>query len=144
MVTFRALDSKAGGKGFGLLAMGPTSDLSLPLSVSSLMGVQTPNCTATIGQPMASYRNHRREKEMPWGPHLIGQSFKTMALSCTSWWGEQMLHSSFLWLVSQSMIVYYYIMTLYHTWLNSDLSNKLFLRNPKSKLKQWPFQHIKF
>ena len=43
---------KAGGKGFGFLAMEPTSALALPLLVFSFMGVQIHDCMAPIGQPI--------------------------------------------------------------------------------------------
>ena len=44
MAKFRTVSGEAGGKDFGLLAMEPTFDLVLPLSVTSFMRVQTPGC----------------------------------------------------------------------------------------------------
>ena len=72
MVKFRTSGGEADGKGFGLLAIEPTFDRDLPLSMSSLWG---PNLRLhgadwpanKSPRPVASYRNYWRREEKSLG-----------------------------------------------------------------------------
>ena len=76
MVKFRILGSKGSGKSFGLLATEATFNLVLLLLLSSFMGVQPPDCTALIGQPIITLNQWPRiviigeGKKKPPGAHI--------------------------------------------------------------------------
>ena len=129
MVKFRTLVGEAGGKGFGLLAMEPTSDLFLPPFGIFFYGGTNPDWTAPIGQPIKTLDQSLRIV-------MIGEGKKTPPPGPTFDWSTnqnygpvlhisgrgQKLHPSFHWLVGQSIIIYYCIMALCHTFLAGKIS----------------------